>query len=190
MRINQLWEKLFDYIFRERYIFAHMAWHNITRNATRSVITIVAIASGLGFMMFFYALVDGMYAQMINNSTRYISGDLQISTKEFRDDPSPSASIKEPNKLLKILSQKKDIQYTPRVQSEALLSTAEKSVSILFIGIDLDTDKNISGFDRSLKEGEFLKPGDKRGVVLGTKMAEKLNVAVGDKVVIMAQDIN
>lgn len=190
VRINKLWEKIFDSIFRDRYIFAHMAWHNITRNMTRSVITIVAIASGLGFMMFFYALVDGMYEQMINNSTRYISGDLQISTKEYRDDPSPSASIKDPDELMKILSAKKDIQFTPRVQSEALLSTAEKSVSVFFIGIDIESDRTMSGFDRSLKEGDFLKPDDKRGVVLGTKMAEKLNAVVGDKVVIMAQDIN
>ncbi len=190
VQINQLWEKLFDYIFREKYIFAHMAWHNITRNMTRSVITIVAIASGLGFMLFFYALVDGMYAQMINNSTRYISGDLQISTAEFRDEPSPAASIKDPDKLIKILSDKKGIQFAPRVQSEALLSTAEKSVSIFLIGIDVDKDSSMSGFEKSIKEGEFLKTDDKRGVVLGRKMAEKLNVAVGDKVVIMAQDIN
>lgn len=188
IRINKLWERVFGSIFGEKNIFLHMAWHNLTRNTTRSLITIVAITVGLGSMMFFYALVDGLYEQMINNSTKYISGDLQISTKEYRDNPSPSVSINNPDEVIKLLSAQKDIIFAPRVQSEALLSTAEKSVGIFFIGIDLERDKKISGFEKSLVEGKFLDPNDKRGIVLGSKMAEKLNMSVGNKVVIMAQD--
>lgn len=187
--INAFWNKISFYIFPSRFIFIHLAWRNITRNMVRSGISVLAVAVGLGSMIFFYSMVDGFLNQMINNTTRYIVGDMQLSTKGFHDNISSDETVSGLDNVNKILAENKNIaSFAPRIMSEALLNTTEKSLNILLIGIDPDKEKDISGFDKVVQQGVYISSKDKNGIMLGSQIAEKLKVSVGDKVVVMVQD--
>ena len=58
------------------------------RNPRRSAITVASIAVGLAALTFVWAFIDGMNRQMIENSTRFLAGDLQVHLRGYHDDPS------------------------------------------------------------------------------------------------------
>jgi ABC-type lipoprotein release transport system permease subunit len=56
----------------------------------------------------------------------------------------------------------------------------------MVMGIEPETENQITGISKKIKEGVFLKNGDK-GAVLGKGLAEYLNLKVGDTLVMISQ---
>ena len=66
--------------------FLRLAWRNVLRNTRRSTITITAIAIGLAALIFLWAFMDGVNDQMIENSTRYVSGHIQVHRAGYHEE--------------------------------------------------------------------------------------------------------
>lgn len=188
-RMIGLWATLSKRLFKSRDVFSHIAFRNITRNFNRSIITLAAISLGLTSIIFVYSLIEGFYGKMIDNATRYMVGDMQLTKTDFYTRLLPSDTVQDYSQIKEFLANEKSVRaFSPRVEGTALLSTPETSINITFLGIDPDGEKEIAGFDRVAKEGEYLNNSDKNNILLGSKVAEKLKVTVGDKVVMMTQD--
>lgn len=178
-----------DKLLPVKDIFFLMAWRNIIRNRNRSLITILAIGAGLAGTIFFYSLLNGIVSQMITNTTRYMIGDMQVMDAKYRNDKSPQYTVKNLKDVEEALSQNKDVKiYVNRVEQEAILSSTENSFSVIMLGIEPEKEKRFSRFNEIIKEGRYLGANEKNGILLGDKLAQKLKVAVGDKVVLMSQD--
>jgi hypothetical protein len=85
--------------------FLRLAIRNIMRNARRSAITVAAIAVGMAALLFLWSFIDGVNEQMIDNSTRLLSGHLQVHRSGYHDeqtldlllpDPGPAADARSP----------------------------------------------------------------------------------------------
>ncbi len=188
-RIASLWDRISHLIFPGRAILLLMAWRNLTRNTGRTLILLLAIGLALGSMIFFYSIIHGFYERMIDNSTRYLTGDIQIAREGFFSERTPTSVLQETEKVKEVLNKEKAVRaYALRIESEAILSTAESTLNILLVGIDPKTDGQITGLEKEIKEGSYLLETDKNSILLGEKIASKLKVTVGDKVVVMAQD--
>jgi len=61
-----------------RWLWLQLAWRNLFRNPRRSALTGGATAFGMAAFIFLYALVDGFFEQMINNSTQLLSSHIQL----------------------------------------------------------------------------------------------------------------
>jgi putative ABC transport system permease protein len=168
--------------------FFIIAWRNILRNKRRSLITVFAIGFGLGAMIFIWGYIDGAHLQMKENFTGLLMGHLQIHEAGFEKTISISRVMKNPEAIEVVL--KKDpgiVSYCPRVRTFALFSTTENSVGGMLVGIDPASESKVSKIKNTVVSGRFLADADIRGIVIGSVLAENLHVAVGDKVVAMAQ---
>ena len=58
------------------------------------------------------------------------------------------------------------------------------------MGIDPAAETAVTRIKELIREGEFLSGGGKKEILLGCRLAEKLNVAVGDKVVVMVHSVD
>jgi len=166
-----------------------LAWRNLWRNHRRTLIMLAAITVGVWAMIFMTALMRGMVDDMLMNGIRNLPGEVQIHHPEYRDDPSINNSITAPDgELLRALQLPQVTAWTSRVRVPAVISSERDSRGATLLGIEPSTEALI-GFDTdTIYEGRFLNDGSDTGLVIGAKMAERLETELGKRVVVMSQD--
>lgn len=172
-------------------VFLLIAARNLRRNPRRTAIMVAGAAFGILGYVFLLGFFDGFYEGMIDNSTRYITGHIQLERPGFRRDLAPELAIEDPRTLLAELRRADGVvAAAPRVQAQALASTAAKSEGIVLVGIDPLAERGVTYIDRTLVEGKPLAPGAEREVMIGRELAGKLRLKLGEKMVVMAQAAN
>jgi ABC-type lipoprotein release transport system permease subunit len=73
------------------------------------------------------------------------------------------------------------------VQVQALASTSAKSEGIMLIGVEPLAERAVTFIDQMVVQGQALAPGADREIMIGRKLAEKLRLRLGEKMVVMAQ---
>ncbi|MDD5218664.1 MAG: ABC transporter permease [Candidatus Omnitrophica bacterium] len=165
-----------------------LAFLNIGRNPRRSVITVLAVAVGLGALIFLWGFSDGTTDQMRENVIQLVTGHAQIHAKDFEKKLTIENTVPEHRSLVKRLSGMKNVvAVTERAKCEALVGTSENSRGILLVGIDPVREVKVTRLLNYVTRGKFLMPDDKRGILLGNRLAERLEVDTGDKIVVMTQ---
>ena len=169
-------------------IFLKMAWRNIRRNLRRTLITLSAITFGLAAMIIFFGFTDGFHAQWVENTVKAYTGHIQIYRSGYHDDPQLNRSIADAAEIIKELKTEPAVDtYAERVEVQGLISTAENSYGVLIRGIDTGEEVKITGIKERIIKGEYLNEDKGRGVLIGHRLAEKLNAEIGDKIVLMVQ---
>jgi ABC-type lipoprotein release transport system permease subunit len=169
-------------------LVARMAWRNIGRNTRRTLITASALALSMAALLFVYALAEGFYDQMINNSTDYLTGHLQVSAPGFEQEMVPTRVIDRPEDVASVLKALPGVKgVSPRVETRVLLSSAARSVTAVLVGIDPRTEPSVTRLAEVVTDGDYLQPDGGYEVIIGAKLAERLDVGVGEKVIVLAQ---
>ncbi len=165
-----------------------LAWRNVLRNVRRSLITIAAITVGLASLVFLWGLIDGMNEQMIENSTSYLTGHLKIHGKGYHDDKKLHRAISDdPAVRTEILKDSNIRALSARLEGKAMLSGTNKSRGVMVVGVDPENEVKITTIDRTVVEGRYLRPEDKNGILIGSKMAKILGTGVGEETVLITQ---
>ncbi|OGW85423.1 MAG: hypothetical protein A3C35_03360 [Omnitrophica bacterium RIFCSPHIGHO2_02_FULL_46_11] len=168
-----------------------LAFLNIGRNPRRSIITVLAVGVGLAALIFLWGFSDGTNEQMRENVIRLLTGHVQIHALDFERSLSPELTVPDGSAVLeKLKTLPHVIAVTERVKCEALIGTSEKSRGILLTGIDPIREAQVTDLKNHMKEGEFLGSTEHRKVILGSRLAQKLQLHIGDKVVVMTQAID
>ncbi|MDT8323008.1 MAG: FtsX-like permease family protein [Bacteroidota bacterium] len=167
-----------------------IAWRNIWRNRRRSVIVLVSIVVGIAAVMFNDGLSIGMIRQMLENSIGSHVSHIQIHAQGFNDNRVIQNVVPKPAEVESALRNTAGVQHwSPRVLSFGLLSSALNSSGGVIVGVDPEREKDVTTIRRSIVEGNYLT-GAAHEVVIGNRLADKLNVGIGDKVVGMASALS
>ena len=166
-----------------------LSWRNLWRNHRRTLIMLAAISVGVWAMIFMTALMRGMVDDMLHQGIRNLPGHIQIHHPVFRDDPSVVNSIASPDgELLAALNDSGTKSWTGRVKVPAIISSERESRGVNLLGVEPDAEKIITGIGEKIIEGRFLDNDDDKGLVIGAKLAQRLETRLGKRVVIMSQD--
>lgn len=171
--------------------FLRISWRNVLRNPRRSMVIVMIIAVGLLGMVFSWAFSEGFLVQMVDTLINSHISHIQIHEKGFNNNPVIRTNIKDHEKIYSLIKNNNNIKYiTERIKSQGIINSTEASTGILIIGIDPETEKNVSNIRSFLVEGKFVENDGKKNVFIGKKLAEKLKVGLGDKIVLMGQTVN
>jgi ABC-type lipoprotein release transport system permease subunit len=174
-------------VHRWASVFVRIAARNLLRNRKRSAITAFGAAFAIVAYVFLYGFFDGFGEQIVDNSTGYITGHLQLERPGMRRDLAPELAFDDGDAVLKAVEGQPGVAAAaPRVQAQALISSPTKSAGILLYGIDPQRERGITILHRTFVEGSPLEAGAERDVVIGRRLAEKLGVRLGEKLVVMA----
>ena len=136
--------------------------------------------------MFLWAFIDGINAQMINNMTGYVTGDLKVHQRGFHDDREMNIAVAEHWNLAEEMSSVTGVAATtPRVTGNALASHADQSRALQVMGVDSTTEPQVTRLDRSIIHGRYLE-GDNE-IVMGVDAASALSTSPGDELVLVVQ---
>ena len=166
-----------------------LSWRNLWRNHRRTYIMLGAISVGVWAMIFMTALMRGMVDDMLNQGIHNLPGHIQIQHPAFLDDPSVVNSIAEPDgELLAALNQPGVKRWATRIKVPAVIASERESRGINLLGVEAEAEADISGLPAQISEGRFLESNQDQGVVIGAKLAQRLETRLGKRVVVMSQD--
>ena len=167
------------------FLLIKIAWRNIFRNARRTVLASLAIGIGLAALIFTDALMIGMVESMVRTATDTFLGQGQIHSDGFRSTLEVERTVRDlPRVLARLKADPRVRGFSPRTQAFGMLSSPANAGAILLYGIDPQLEKDISKIDEAVVEGAFLGLEDQRKILIGSKLAETLEVAPGDRVVV------
>lgn len=165
-----------------------MAWRNIWRNKARSIVIIISISIGL----FAGLLVLGLYKGMLKDRLRMVIetevSHVQIHHTKFKEDYDPSFILPEGNRMLSEIEKSGFVKHvTQRSVTQGMLATTTGTDGVEILGIIPEKEDLISGLNKKIKEGGGF--GTKKNEVLvGKKLADKMNLKPGGKLVLTFTD--
>lgn len=166
-----------------------IAWASLIRRRTRSILLVLMIAVSLWGLLFMEGIYDGMTEQMIGNALRSDSGHISLFGKGYRLDPDLSRWINKDQEVLSALGKDPRVKSAvTRLKQDGLVATAHYSRGAVLLGIDLEKEEQHGQLDSYLHQGEFSFGKKGRRAIIGYKLAEKLHVRVGSKIIVSAQD--
>ena len=166
-------------------ILTKLAWRNIFRNKRRTLIAATAIGIGLTALIFIDAFMIGMAETMVRTATASFLGDAQIHRAGFRDEQEASMTIQEIDKVTASLAEEAIVQHsTKRVLVSGMITSPANVSAINLVGVHPPTEKFLSLIDDAITEGVYFEADNNRDVVIGTKLAEILEIGIGDRVVV------
>ena len=163
-----------------------ISWRNLWRNATRTNITITAVALCVAILIIFQALIIGLIEKAVSNTTNLLVGEVQIHAVGFLDDRSIYKSLGNIEKV-RIFAKENNIGIVERSYGFGLISSGKKSAGTQFWGINPGSELKYFDFANNIEEGEFLSETSLKKVVLGNKLARSLAADIGAELVVFVQ---
>ena len=170
-------------------VYLRVAWRNILANKRRTTLSVVIIVIGMALTVFMWAMQDGAWDIALQHITDLFTGQVQVERAGFTDDYDVRKVITDTSLVFSQLrSDPEVVAFAPRLMAMGMARSPSGSGGALIVGINPEVEPAVSKLVEYIPEGEFLRPGDTRGAVIGDRMAEDLGLKTGDKMVIMAMD--
>jgi len=170
-----------------------LSLRSVGRNMRRSALTAAAMALGLAVLIFSRALADGGHEQWIDSAVRLGTGHVAIQAPDYletgrlehRLDAQQVARV---TKALADPALSDRIRmWAPRLTVTGLASSASSALPVHIEGVDPARERVFSTLPGQLTEGRYLEPGDRLRAFIGSDMAKRLSLKVGDRFVLTAQ---
>ncbi len=171
-------------------MIASLAWRNIWRNKTRSLVVITAIALGIVSALVLDSFYLGMVKTFIKDSINKTTAHIQIHTPAFLEDEDVRYVLTRSDLILADLDSMAGVQAsTSRVIVNAMMSTSRTSLSLKVKGVDPQRETGVSDLRPYLVEGDYFEGEMRNPILISTLVAEKADIRMGAKVVLTFQDM-
>lgn len=166
-----------------------LAWRSVWRHKRRTIITLGSISLGLTFAIFFIAMGEGVYRQMINDGVRIQAGHITLEHPAYRDAPAVDLWISGVKKLRHRLNMMDGVERTKvLLWGQGVAKSSSGAVGVAVMGVEPSEEARTSPLAQRIVAGSFLTDDDDRKVVVGLKLAQRLKVKEGKKLVITTND--
>ncbi len=167
-----------------------MAWRNLWRHRRRTLLTLSSIAFGTTLAVLFTGLGDSNWRKMIDLAARMGAGHVTLQHPEYLETPTLSRTVKDADALSALALDDPDVvRAVPRISGYLMLATAGQSYGAAFLAFDPAVeDADTFSLLEAITEGETFATSRDEGIILGAKLAENLDVGLGEKVVYTMTD--
>lgn len=160
-----------------------LAWRNLWRNKTRTLLTAGGIAFAVFLVTFSMAMQGGSYEDMIKAATRFYTGHAQINQRDFVTDSKLEQTIGNAAALRAQLETEFPLVALPRVQAFGIVSRDERSIGGMLLGIDFAAEAAQLDLFDDITAGAIPTAPDQ--ALIGAAMARNLGAELGDDIVIL-----
>ncbi len=168
-----------------------ISWRNIWRNKVRSFVVITAVALGICAGVFSTAFMKGMMDQRIRQAISTEISHIQIHKQDYRQENSSQLYMNGSPAMVKQLGGINHVKgVSQRIIVQSMVASAETSSGVKIVGIYPENEQKVTDLSTKIVEGKYFEGVPKNPVVIGRKLAEKLNVKLHSKIVITLQDMD
>ncbi|MCB0531931.1 MAG: ABC transporter permease [Lewinellaceae bacterium] len=165
-----------------------IAWRNLWRNRTRSLIITTSVALGMWAGTFIMAIYFGMGEARLRIAIDNEVSHIQVHHPGFADDKEAKYNMPM-DSLDQVFQQIPAIKaYSLRSVTTGMLATTSGSQGIQVNGVDPAAEQATRGMKDFVQEGDYLDPEKRNRVLVSTKLAQKLKLDIGNKIVLTLLD--
>jgi ABC-type lipoprotein release transport system permease subunit len=173
-----------------------LALRNLRRHLRRTLLTALAMVVGGALLMFSLSLVDGTHESWIDSGVRMGTGHVTIESPDFQvtrkieDRLSADAraavedALRDPGVAGQITA------VSAKIIVQGLASSAAGALPVQVIGVEPPAEAAFSTLDDQVVEGRYLEPGDGLAAYVGVNLVERLDLRLGSRLVLTAQDVD
>jgi ABC-type lipoprotein release transport system permease subunit len=180
--------------FNKIYPFILISWRNLWRQKRRSLVVISSIAIGIFAMILSMSFSNGMMDQMVDNTIGTSLGDIAIHRSGFQDNMKLEYNFLPGQTISFLLDNNRSVKaYAPRVKVKGMIRSSEAARGVMIMGVDPAREKKVSTiYHYTIKKegGRYLADPSADEIIISKTLAEKLDLYIGDKAVVMFQDKN
>ena len=167
-----------------------IGWRNLGRNPRRTLLTALGLAVGFFAVVFMIGWMRGITAELVENATSLVSGQIEIHDAEYRPDRSMydtlggREGVDVEAMLRTIDADEAVVAAAPRVYSGGLVSSGEATSAGTFMGVDPEREVALTRFLNPLVAGRLPEPG-RNELVIGDEMGRQIGAGLGDELVLV-----
>ena len=164
-----------------------LAWRNIWRNRSRSLISIAAVFFCVFFAVLMRSFALGTYAHMIDTIMGKYFGYVQVHAAGYWDDQTLENTFEISTALTDQLLANPEVERVAgRLEAFSLVSSGDITKGAMVLGIDPEHELEGLHLEDRMLEGQYLTAGD-RSVVVGKDLAKYLKVGTNDTLYFIGQ---
>ncbi len=164
-----------------------LAWRNLWRNRTRTLIIGSAIAMSYAMMLVSLGVAEDTHDKMMDAAAVGVGGEVLVSGDKWWETQSSDIVIAHPDRAEHTLEGVAGVRAViPRVVINGLLTTSHGNEAVRLTGIDPGSEAKLKDPRKNLATGKFFSDKFDHPIVLSTKLADKLGAERGDKIVLTA----
>ncbi len=173
-----------------------LALRNLRRHLRRTLLTSLAMVVGGALRIFSLSLGDGTHESWIDSGVRMGTGHITIESPEFQisrkidDRFSADAravvedALRDPGVAGQITA------VSTKIIVRGLASSAAGARPVQVIGVEPLAEAEFTTLDEQVVDGRYLEPGDGLAAYVGVDLVESLDLRLGSRLVLTAQDAN
>ena len=168
-----------------------ISWRNVWRNKLRSFVVIISVVFGLLGGIIIIAMSYGLNEERMNNAVETYLSHIQIHNKSFSEEYNIKHTIDNLAGIENAINNdSRVVSYSKRIILNGMLSNSNGSYGIQVKGVDPIEEVKVTNTYEKVIEGEYFKSEKENTILVGKKLAERLNLKLKSKVVITFQDEN
>jgi putative ABC transport system permease protein len=166
-----------------------IAWRNVWRNKTRSMVVILAVTFGMLGGGFSTAVMLGAVDSRVDKAINNESAHFQVHHDGYLENPEPGLFMSDIQPLIDNISHKDFVSgVSNRLLVNAMIQSPHNTSGATVNGIIPAQEKQVSSLHENLVEGTYFDADKKNQVVISKSTAEKLKLNVRSKMVLTFQD--
>ncbi|MCB9762821.1 MAG: ABC transporter permease [Alphaproteobacteria bacterium] len=168
----------------ELLLILRLAIRNVRRYASRSTLTAITIAAGMVMLIFTVGLSEGSYRRAIDTAARSGSGHVLIRASTF--DPFRPVGLADAEQAVALARAIPEARVTARLRMPSLAQSTSGSANVLLVSVDPTAEARTSILPEALVDGAWLPdpPGRTPEAVVGASLARRLDLEVGERLVL------
>jgi ABC-type lipoprotein release transport system permease subunit len=170
-----------------------MAFRELLRNKRRSFFSSLALGIGLALLLLMASVISGEMRYSMESAVKLQSGHLQVQAKTYNEAKNSLAyedMIAEPDLVAEKIAGLAPVKVaTPRLIASGIISNDDETNGVRLFGVDPVSPAS-DPFKQEILSGDWIKPDDRSGIMIGQALAQKMNLKSGDSVNLMANTSN
>jgi putative ABC transport system permease protein len=165
-----------------------LSWKNLWRHRARSLAIIFSVVLGTWAGAFIMSIYYGMAKGRVKIAIEQEVSHLQAHHPNFRDEFEAKWHFTQ-GRMDSLLPKMPGLKaYSLRSQAQGMLANASGSNGVQINGVDPERENATRGFKEMVKSGAYFDPAKRNQILVGKKLAEKMKLLPGAKVVLTFQD--
>jgi ABC-type lipoprotein release transport system permease subunit len=162
-----------------------LAWRNLWRQRGRTLVLGTAVALSCALMLVAFGINDDGHTRMLREAANAAGGDVLVHAEEYWESRSTDLVVRDAERVRAVMEGVEGVRVAiPRILVQGLASTSVDSRPVYLQGIDLALEMEMRDLTRHLREGSFLAGDERAAIVVGARLAERLEVGIGERVVL------
>ncbi|GEA60822.1 ABC transporter permease [Vibrio comitans] len=166
-----------------------LAWRNLWRTPLRTSTILLAIVVGVLSVILMIGFMSGLMANMLVNAIQWQTNAIQLHHRDYSLEPDVNLVIPDTESIQVLMQGETSITgYSSRHIVTGMIASARANRGVKILGVSPEQEAKVTPIKGKLIAGEWLSSDGRNPIVLSNKLAQRLKLKLGSKVVLTFSD--